>query len=68
MVPGFSNGLEQGNELPTNGTAAGGECHVCSRRFSHMYYPGSGGIYCAQHVPSKMRADGQSVPATKEED
>lgn len=36
MVPFYQP--EQGQELPTSGTAQGGECCMCGRRFTRMLY------------------------------
>lgn len=60
MVPGYSNGLQQGNRMPDDGTTQEGRCVVCNRRFSNRYYFGSRGPYCAEHapVPNGERADG----------
>lgn len=57
MVPGYSNGLTQGQQMPTTGTAADCGCLVCWRRFTHRYWScdtggKSSGPYCAEHFPA----------------
>lgn len=59
MVPGFWNGKDQGNPLPSDGTARDGACLVCGGRFSHIYWVVSGsskGPYCAAHFPREPDA------------
>lgn len=56
MVPGYSNGLDQGAKLPSNGTAADVGCVCCRERFSNTYWliKSNGkneGPYCAAHFP-----------------
>jgi hypothetical protein len=59
MVPGFSNGLQQGNEMPNSGTAQDGRCLVCGKRFSARYWSGTEGPYCAQHFPLVRAREGE---------
>jgi hypothetical protein len=57
MVPGYSNGFQQGERMIDTGTsAADNGCIVCHRRFTHRYWAAytdgtSSGPYCAAHFP-----------------
>jgi hypothetical protein len=56
MVPGYSNGLQQGYLMPGSGTADDGRCLICRSRFTHRHYlctsdGKSSGPYCAAHFP-----------------
>lgn len=37
-----------GTPLPKDGTATGGECIACARRFSRTYYVADSGPYCGE--------------------